>query len=200
LPVFKLPAPQPSERMNLPSNVLIAGLGPRPTQLAVGNRLEAALRASGYSEFSYYRVANGFALVARLEQFEDDGSPGPAKTRFLDPQVDQPFDLESYVQHLFFAPEGYYRLIVFIVTDGEIGTTDTAATVANARQWLRRGKDKLPPIYGSMLMTANHQLTALIYEFRKHGNDTIATLDPGRLDARTHLAKSGLYARLTGGH
>lgn len=195
LPNFPWPPPLPSEKMNLPRTAL----GASPSLGAAGRRLVDALNGAGYLEYSFFRAPGGFALVARLEQFQDDGSPGPADRRFLDPHADAPFSLSSYVQHLFFAPDGYYRLIVFVVSDKGFAPTHTAPTAAAAQDWLARGANLLPLAFDRMPLTGGHQLTALIYEFHKHGSNGIATLDPGRLDAHTHLMKSGLYGHLLGG-
>jgi hypothetical protein len=89
---------------------------------------------------------------------------------------------------------------VFVVSDASFAPTHTAPSAAAAEAWLAQGANMLPSAYDSVALTGNHQLTALIYEFHKHGSDSIATLDPGRLDAHTHLLKAGLYARLMAGH
>ncbi|HUJ03552.1 MAG TPA: hypothetical protein VLW75_07950, partial [Rhizomicrobium sp.] len=143
-------------------------------------------------------VPDGFALVARLEQIAPDGTPAPGGVRFLDPDSNAPFTLGNYVKRLFFAPDGYYRLIAFVVTDRAFVASGHAPTAAAAETWLRMGADELPGAYYSIPFTANHQVTALIYEFRKQGNRNVSTLVPGRLDARTHLIKAGLYGALVG--
>ena len=199
LPNFPWPPAAPSEKMNLPHARIAAGLGARPSLAAVGGRLTGALQAAGYSEYSFFRVPGGFALVARLERFRLDGSPEPQGLRFLDPNAQTPFSLGAYVQHLFFAPEGFYRLIVFVVTDASFVASAPSPNSDVATRWLRTGADTLPPSYDDLKFTNGHQVSALIYEFRKHGQDPIATLEPGRLDARTHLLKSGLFAGLVGG-
>lgn len=196
LPDFPWPPPQPSEKMLLPHDRIAAGLGATPSLADVGRKLTSALEAAGYSEYSLFRVPGGFALVARLEQFTPDGAPAPQGMRFLDPHAQMPFSLSAYVEHLFFAPEGYYRLIVFVVTDHPVVARAPSPDADAASAWLAQGADRLPPAFSGLPFTANHQVGALIYEFRKHGQDGIATLQPGELDARTHLAKSGLYAAL----
>jgi hypothetical protein len=198
LPNFPWPPPAPSEKMILPHDRMVAGLGAQPSLAAIGERLTGALQKAGYAEYSLFAVPGGFALVARLEQFAPDGSPEPQGLRFLDPHAQAPFSLGAYVEHLFFAPEGYYRLIVFVVTDRPVVANAPSPSADTASGWLESGADRLPPAFRNLPFTAGHQVGALIYEFRKHGQDRIATLEPGQLDARTHLLKSGLYARLIG--
>ncbi|MEJ1967573.1 MAG: hypothetical protein WDN03_02895 [Rhizomicrobium sp.] len=178
----------------MPRSGVLAGLGSTPSQSAVAWRLVKALSAHGYAEYSYYSVPDGFALVERLEQIQPDGSPVPRGVRFLDPDIAEPFSLTHYLEHLFVAPNGYYRLIVFVVTDLPVTARGAPPTAGTTREWLRVGADKLPPIYDKLPFTADHQVSVLIFEFQKMGNEPVTTLVPGRLDAHTHLEKAGLYA------
>jgi hypothetical protein len=196
MPDFPWPPPEPSEKMTLPRDRLAVGLGANPSLGALSHKLTAALEGAGYSEYAFFRAPDGFALVARLERFRPDGTPEADANRFLDPDAEKPFSLAAYIQHLFFAPEGYYRLIVFVVSDQPVVASAPRPSAAAATAWLRQGANVLPQGYEDMPFTAGHQVSALIYEFRKHGQDRIATLEPGELDARTHLVKSGLYAAL----
>jgi hypothetical protein len=200
LPHFPWPPPTPSEKMILPRGKLLAGLGARPTLAGVSDRLVSALNAADYSEYSFYSAPGGFALVARLEQFELDGSPKPRGMRFLEPNTQAPFSVASYVRHLFFAPQGFYRLILFVVTDNPVATRGPAPSALMTEKWLRQGADRLPSIYRRMAFTPDHQVSVLVYEFQKRGPRNVATLVPGRLDVRTHLEKAGLYARLVRTH
>ncbi len=197
-PFAPWPPPLPSEQMSLPRGLLFRH-GSQPSLAAVAQRLVVVLDGAGYPEYRFYSVPGGFALVVRLEQFESDGRPGPEADRFVYPDVDQPFRLSDYVAQLFFAPDGYYRLIVFVVTDRDIRPGAPAPRLVAAERWLEMGSSRLPDDYDRMMFTPKHQLAALIYEFHKHGREPIATLEPGRLDARTHLRKSGLYATLVHG-
>jgi hypothetical protein len=199
LPNFPWPPPTPSEKTLLPRDRLTGLLGKKPSLEDVARLLTHALEAADYSEYSFYGVPGGFALVARMEQIEPDGRPKRHGKRFLDPDFQAPFSLPRYIRELFYAPQGFYRLIVFVVSDNSVVPTGSPPSADAAKNWLERGGTMLPPSYDAIGFTHNCQVTALIYEFRKVGTRTVNTLVPGRLDARTHLEKAGLYARLTGG-
>jgi hypothetical protein len=200
LPNFPWPPPTPSERLNLPrARVLPASLT-RPTLADVGNHIVSALEAAGYSEYSFYAVPGGFAVVARLERMEADGTPAPQTLRFLAPDAAEPFNFAAYVSRLFFAPEGYYRQIVFAVTTQMVRPAGPAPDARTAEALLQGGADRLPASFRQIPFTADDQVSALIYEYHKgpQARD-VQTLTPGRLDARTNLVRAGIYARLVAG-
>jgi hypothetical protein len=192
------PPPVPSEQMVLSRERLTAGLNTDPSLGAIGQRLSHALRSAGYSEFTFYRVPTGFAIVAKLEQIAADGTPEPQRSRFNDPNAQSDFSLARYIEHLFYAPKGFYRLIVFAVTSEPI-VPKGAAQADRMKSMVAGGANKLPSAYNKMKFTIDHDVTALIYEFSKSGDKQVSVLMPGRLDARTHLEKSGLYSRLMNG-
>ena len=200
LPEF-WPPPTPSEMMDLPRERIIEGPDRQPSLIEIGTRLAKALDSAGYSEFSFYRAPDGFAVVARMEQIEPDGTPSSSGVRFLPPDAAEPFSLSGYIQQLFVAPEGFYRVIAFVVTDVPIVVRGPAPQATTAEAWAQKGADKLPQSYAMLNYSENYQVSILIYEFRKLGKSTVSTLVPGRLDVPTHLKKSGLYAFLmSNGH
>jgi len=199
LPDFPWPPPTPSDRMLLPRAGFARGLGANPSLSDAAGRLTDALQQAGYSQYSFYGAPGGFALVARLERIRPDGTPEPEAQRFAPPSASAPFSLGSYLKQLFIAPEGYYRLIVFVVTDNVVVTHGAAPTAATTEAWLRNGADRLPPAYATLPFTKAHEVDALIYEFRKQGKGPATALLPSPLDARAHLQKAGLYSLLAGG-
>ncbi|MDE3114686.1 MAG: hypothetical protein KGL26_03705 [Pseudomonadota bacterium] len=198
LPEFPWPPPPPSDRMLLPHTGFARGLGAHPSLTDAAGHLTDALQQAGYSQYSFYGAPGGFALVARLERIRPDGTPEPEGQRFAPPSATAPFSLGTYLKQLFIAPEGYYRLIVFVVTDNVVVTQGTAPTAATAEAWLRNGADRLPSAYATLPFTKAHEVDALIYEFHKQGKGQATPLLPSPLDARAHLEKAGLYARLVG--
>lgn len=186
---FPWPPPQPSSQQVIERSVFTQAV-----RLSdVSNKLETALRASKY-EFSYYQAPGGFAIVARLERISDDGSPYPSETRFYPPNAAQPFDFGEYISQLFFAPEGYYRTVIFVVSDQPFRAVGQTISATDASALLADGANVLPASTQSQPFTAAHNATALIYEFRKSsiGPDVENVAPPGRLSAQTHLTKSGL--------
>jgi hypothetical protein len=198
LPSFPWPPPTPSERLNFTrSQILPASSAANPTLADVGNHIVRALENAGYSEYSFYAIPSGFAVIARLERVEEDGTPAPRKFRFLAPSAPEPFSITAYVSQMFFAPEGYYRQIVFAVTTDVIRPSGPAPTAAVAQSLLLGGADRLPPEFRGMPFTGDYEVSALIYEYRKGPEDRdVRTLTPGRLDAQTNLVRAGIYAPL----
>jgi hypothetical protein len=191
-----LPAPMPSEQMHLPHQLFVANTNALPSLIDVARRLTQALDAAGYSEFGFYKANNGFGIVSRMEQFNEDGSPALTDARFLPPDVSAPFSLTDYLRQLFVAPEGLYRVIAFVVTDVPIGRDARPADVEAAERWGLGGDDRLSPDT-SPLFTSQFEVSVLIYEFQKRGNVDVTPLLPGRLDVRTHLQRSKIYQFLT---
>jgi hypothetical protein len=194
------PPPTPSEWAVIPNQRLLLGLGSAPTLADVSDKLVRSLTTAGYSEYSFYRVPKGFAVVARIERFdENDASPASDDVRFEAPDAEKPFSFTGYVQQLFLkARPGFYRFIVFVVCDGPVATGDGQLTARRAETMLARGDSALPASFASVRYTRSFQTEALIYEFMKRSNGTVARGIPGRFDARRHLQMSGIYLPLTG--
>jgi hypothetical protein len=198
LPQFPWPPARPSAWHDLNRTRFLASFhATRPSLYAVSEHIIAALEAAGYAEYSLYAVPGGFAVVARLERMDSEGRPVAESLRFLPPETAEPFSLTTYIQGLFFAPEGDYRQIVFLVTPLVIQASGPAPTEAQAETILWGGGDRLPDIYKTLPFTDDDQVTALIYEFHKGGGARdVKTRAPGHFSALTHLQRSGLYAQL----
>ncbi len=197
LPEFPWPPPQPSAQTELPRKLFDARGDAKLSLAAIGGQLVGALEQARYFEYSYYRAPGGFALVARLERMQSDGTPAPELFRFLEPGKDEPFSLAAYVKRLFFAPEGFYRQIVLMASDQPFTASGAKIDAPGATRLLREGANRLSADFDALPFTANHRVTALIYEFRKGaGEGDVATLMPGRLGARIHLDRAGIYPAL----
>jgi hypothetical protein len=201
LPTFEWPPPQPSEQYVLPRNVF--GDPSADLHFADIDRvLVSALGSAGYSERSYYAVPDGFALATRIEQIDADGTPKAPPARFaIDPQPVSMWRFKDYFQALLKGVPGYYRVLVFILTDAPFRASGQRPTEAQAIAFVSAGANVLPPQIGALPFAPAVNCTVLIYEFtRKPGADSDATqfAQPGRLDAMTHLVKSGLWTRLSG--
>jgi hypothetical protein len=198
LPDFPWPPPAPSTQIVLSNSLFQASGKPTPSLSSVGAQLVGALEQARYFEYSYYRVPNGFALVARLERIDPDGTPLPEEFRFLLPGSQEPFSLAVYIKQLFFAPEGFYRQIVIVVTDRPFTATGETLDAPAAARLLGGGANRLSKDFETMRFTEAHRVSALIYEFRKGARQgDVSTLTPGRLGARTHLERAGIYQGLT---
>jgi hypothetical protein len=79
--------------------------------------LSNALAQVGYGTTGYYSYPDGFALATRMEQIFPDGRPMSPPARFSDsPPMPRTFTLQ-YFEHLFVPQQGFFRIVVFIVTD-----------------------------------------------------------------------------------
>ncbi|MBL8550767.1 MAG: hypothetical protein JNJ73_12355 [Hyphomonadaceae bacterium] len=193
-PAFPWPPPAPSSRLILSRAALVGGIS-RPSLYDVGQRLSSALDRARY-EYSFYSVPNGFALVARLERFLDDGSSAPDTIRYVQP-ANEPFSITRYLTGLFIAPVGNYRQIAFIVTNAAFVASGKALSESEAEAILRNGANVLPGYFRSIRFGQDYVATALVYEFEKRpGEDALARTSQGRLGARVHLERSGIEPAL----
>ncbi len=164
---------------------------------AVESRLSRSLRKASYSMSRLYSAPGGFVMVTRLEATDDDGAPLADGERFRLPDDGSDFQLGSYIRNLFFAPEGYYRYIAFVVSDQFDGFREAQLSESDALDRLQRGALRLPEAYEEMEFTGNYRIIALIYEFRKGAAENdLQTLVPGRISWEKHLQNSGLSSVL----
>jgi len=194
-PQFPWPPPSASAREVLPRTLFHGS-----HLVDIDRTLSNALHKNGYAETSYYAVPSGFALVTRLEQIDIDGrSKSPPGRWSVDALARMSsFSLKGYINALFIADPGRYRVIVFVVTDVPFRESDTQISKEEALGWLRDGWNVLPSIIGERPFTADVNCTALIYEFEKKGNSTRILL-PSGLGAHAHLIQSGILGAFQGG-
>jgi hypothetical protein len=193
MPLFPWPPPRPSTRVLIPRAVFIK----YGTFGQLSSAMDEALARTGYAERSYYAVPGGIGIITRLEHIYQDGRPFESSARWLfDDSYLQSFSLRSYLGALFTAREGYYRVIVFTVTDVPFGSGDGSLTSEQAASLLARGYNTLPEDVAARELPAQYACTSLVYEFlREQGKDP-TQLVPGHLDAKAHLVASGLWATL----
>lgn len=199
MPSFPWPPPQASTQLVLPNNLLVPGQQ-NPTLGTVDNRIAAALTGAGYPERSYLAVPDGFAIVTKLEQIADDGTPKQPPARWVTAPGSGPsiFSLSDYIRALFTADPGYYRVIVFAVTDVPFAATGARPTEDQSNNWLRSGFNTLPASLKQKAYSDAYSCTALVYEFER----TVSTspqLTSNGPDAATHLRKAGIWSQLGGG-
>lgn len=197
-PQFPWPPPPPSAETVVPNAVLLSGLR-QPSRLAdIAQVLVNALQNAGYYQNVYYEAPNGFALVARLERIYRDGSSYQGLARFDSSFSPLPaFSLSGYLRALFQAPTGYYRVIVFIISNTPFAADGKAISSSEADLWLERGANALPVRIADIRYTDTYTCTALIYEFEKHDAQSDPTEDrPGPLSADAHLIKARIAETL----
>lgn len=160
-------------------------------------RLERAFDAAGYAERSYYRIPGGFALASRIEQIRGDATPVAPPERWVVATPPLREGLIDLVRALFNAPPGYYRVIVFTVTDQDFAASGPPPSSAEARRWMSGGAVRLPAEIGAQPYSERHYASALIYEFERRGDRAEAdVLLPGNSPGRVHLERAGLWQAL----
>jgi hypothetical protein len=197
LPSFRLPAPKPSARANLPRSLF----GQPATVGDIAARLERALDTSGYEDFSYFRVPGGFALVTQTERIHDDGKPyaGTARWQFQPTSlvnVDALFNSGfpgSFLERLRTADPGRYRALVFLATTNAVTSGPNPPTVQTVQAWTAGGADHLPAAIRRIALTEDHNISLLIYEFRRASVSAAPQfIDPSGLTARRHMQATSL--------
>ncbi len=195
LPVFD-PGP-PSSEEKIPQRLLRADEG-ATTLGSVARRMVSALDEARY-EYSFLAVGTqGFALVTRMEQFRPDGAPSPARWSREPPRVGE-LGLMEFIQALFRAPPGQYRVIALVVSDEarERGGADRGEGRFDAL--FDCGANRLPQALAVVPFTANTRADALVYEFAKPSANARASLvEHPRRDAHFHLVKAGIWDALNG--
>lgn len=198
VPEFPWPPPKASATVVIPSDFMKKPSA-KITRLGdVETILRYSLDECGYVEKGFYAVPKGFAMVTRLEQINEDGTPKEAQHRWaISPQPLRSFSLNEYLKALFLAKRGLYRIIVFIVTDIPFSQADSTVSRRQAMDWLAEGFNRLPKSISELEYSNDYICTAFVYEFEKIQTEKEARLKlPGRLTGRTHLKKSNLWEKL----
>jgi hypothetical protein len=196
IPQFDWPPPKASAEESIPDKWLRTG---STTRLAdVADKFEKALRLAHYEQRSYYAVPRGFALATQLEQIKADGTPMPGADRWKigTPSVSN-LSLASFIKALAFAPAGYYRAIVFVVTDAPWVQSSAAPSDDKIKGWAGGGAHALPASIGALPYGDDYRARALIYEFQKGESGPAKTLLPSEVSGETHLDKGGIWEPLS---
>lgn len=193
IPQFDWPPPKPST-----SFVIEDSFGDCINLAAVDKKLREALQDNEYDDKSYFYVPRGFALVTRLEQINRDATSKAEPYRWqVKASQGEIFTLRDYLRALFTAPKGYFRIIVFVVTDESFSTSGGNISRAEALDWLSEGANVLPKELGRQAFNNDYSVTTLVYEFETFGSGkSPVSLVPGKHTGRTHLEKSKLWYSL----
>jgi hypothetical protein len=188
-PSFPWPPPRPSARVVLDRAAIDAELGQARLLGSIADVLFYGLYAAGHYDAGFMSAPGGFAIVTRVEQIDENGSPLPEPDRWA-AEIGAPPRRSwlDVLSALFEAPHGFYRIIVLVVTDKAAGS-GPAPDEATARGWAADAFAFLPEEVRREELTDDHQVIALVYEFEKTADDQRPPPRvPGRLSAATHLA------------
>jgi len=191
------PPPQASGNMDVPRDLLVKGMS-KPRLMDVASHLIRALDKAGYAERSFYAVPHGFALVSRVERIYADGKPKEGDDRW--PIASEPpriFSIISYLRALFTSNPGFYRVIVFVVSDLPIVQSAPPTKYRSPRDWVWAGANKIPTVVGFTGYTSSFSCVALVYEFQQPARGVEPVINiPGALPGRVHMARSSLLQYL----
>jgi len=187
------PPPRPTDRMVLPPAFFIDD----KTLGEVAKDLESAFVTQDYGYTSYYAIPGGFALVSRIEQVNPDGRSMQPPARWeADVHPPEINGIRDFIEALFYAAEGRYRLILFTVTAKRFTDSGEEVSREEADRWLGGGWDWLPEAVAEKPFTSRHRVNALIYEFDKPPRAEAVHRTSPRFTARQHLELAGLWQLL----
>jgi len=195
LPKFPWPPPKASAIEVLPSKAF----SKCKNYFDVDEVIDIALTNNGYYDKSYYALKPidsiiGYAIATRLEQINKDASSKKVPNRWKTKVEMNDFEFSEYLSSIFFTQTGYFRVIVFIITDKPIKQTKKTVKREIALSWVSDGVHLLPSSIRNRPFTEKHSVTALIYEYELTENSNKATLHrPSEHTGREHLIKSNLW-------
>ena len=165
----------------------------------VDQLLSTALESLHYDDKTYYFIPGGFALVSRIEQINEQGESLPPPARWsVETASQKELSWKEYIRRLFFTTQGYFRIIVFVVTDRPFAASDDKVSREVAMDWVLHGMNVLPAKIGGMSLSASSNCTALIYEYQKPESGKPILHIPGRLTGFDHIKHSKILDVLQG--
>ena len=167
LPAFPWPIPKPSSYLTLRNNEL-----PHLSKTSIGDMadsLEGILAQAGFSEFRYYNLPKGIAMVTKLERVDEQGEPFPAPERWDINDISASFENFSLAQLmpvLVGAEHGYYRVLVFVLVEKNqvIVFGDPFEQEKEITKFVDRGAINLPEKFRQIYITDDFNLNVLVYE------------------------------------
>jgi hypothetical protein len=210
VPVINFPWPPPlaSSQVVLPDRFFVASTaGAAGARLSLGEaaeHLNGILQEAGYGAGSYFRIPGGFALAMQLEQTKEDGTPLPGDARWA-MKTKVPLDSLASLSRIFEgAPEGFFQVLVFVVTPVEFRDSQNKPSSADAGHWKYSGYSTLPSDVAALPWSKDTHCTVLVYEFVKpsageKGWESVAYFaDSGRMRAEDHLIRASLWQKFNG--
>jgi hypothetical protein len=191
LPEFPWPPPASYSRVAVPHELFATP--EKSTLHDVYKTLVGALEAAspGFEHGLFIGPPDGFALVARMERVKRDGTPFPEPVRWM--KAGSPkLSLADLLADLFFENPGYFRIIVFAVTNNILPGEDARARVPEPV----KGAPTIPPAL-AVKPFKDQELLALIYAFERGRDAKITPWKDGAPSAKQHLQRAGIWTSLT---
>jgi len=189
---FPWPPPRWTSQYAVPPDLIF----PSRTETlgSVFDRIKAALRKGEIYEWSIYGIGrDGFAVVAKIEQIQDDGKPKPGNERWqIDTYPRESFTLQAYLRALIIGNPGRYRVIVLLVTSRNLTDGDEPTVEMMAR--LVKGMQELPGEIREVAVGGALSCYALVYEFRRTAEEhPVVFIESSSLTPINHLVGAGIW-------
>jgi hypothetical protein len=177
------PPERPSTSVTIPASKL-AEEG--RTLRDLSKRFEDSLVEARQPSPSYYSVPGGFALLTQIQQIDAEGnilSNGVVQTAAL---KEKQF-LSGLRKLMASKPDGYYRIVTFVVTDQPFAFSENELDREEAADRYQSGLSALPNTdQFATPISSDHKIYVLIYEFENSKTD-LTLLNPAMLDPYVHL-------------
>lgn len=190
VPQFPWPPPPGYNRIMVPHELFAdseAAFG------SVYKKLVGAIEAAsdGFEHGVFPGPTDGFALVARMERIERDGTPLPEPARWVK-EGSPKLSLEELLADLFFEKPGYFRVIVFAITSDLAPGQSATAHLPEPNE----GAVGMPREFAERSFNGKEVL-ALVYSFERRRDARITPWKDGAPSAKQHLEKAGVWTPLT---
>lgn len=197
MPDFPWPPPKSSAKMEIPRKAF----SNCKTLDDVDKILTRALSNQGYDDKNYFLVPSsgtrGFAIATPLEQINKNATSKKSPNRWNEGVVANYFSFSEIISSIFDAQPGYFRVIVFIVTDVGYSQSNKELDWSTLKELITISHNILPNSMAKLSFTTDYNVTALIYEYKLPENSQVAKLEkPSVHNAKTHLVKSKLWGEL----
>lgn len=192
LPPFPWPPPAFSERDVLPHSFFS---GSETTLGDVDAKLSTALKSANFDTSGLFSIPGGYVRVSRLERISQSGAPVPPPNRWTQDHI-SPRNLLDYLGQLFLENPGFFRLIVFAVTDKPAVPQGATLNEVQARTRFLEGGVQLPMDIAKLKFDGR-ECYVLIYEFEKTPGRTQEVI-PSPVSTKEHLIQAGLWSSLAG--
>ena len=168
----------------------------------VKKSLDQALRNTGYEERTYFKINSkegkdfaGFAIAAQMEQIDADAySLQPPDRWNVTFNNKESFSLESMMKVLFGSNPGYYRVLVFHISNEPfVKETKSTLKLPQARMLAAKGANTLDATIAKEDFTFDYKCNLLIYEFEIPESGAAPFLRiPSHHSGKIHITRSGL--------
>jgi tetratricopeptide (TPR) repeat protein len=173
------PPPKGSDGQDFTVTVLNALRRSQKTNIMLGDVdtfLSERLSSVELKPTAYFSTPehDGYAVVTRLEQTDEDGRRLPGSLGFSKELPESGNFLWRFFSGLVSLPEGHFRLLVAFVTTDPIDTwySPGPVTLQVADRWVSRGCDGLPQELADRPFTSKHKIFLRVYQIASKGGDS----------------------------